>query len=170
MLVLTISIKKSGAVPAAFLLRHPAHFIALGFGSGLSTFAPGTVGTLVAYPIFLLFPLLDLWAQFAVVAVLFVIGVWACAVTGRALGVVDHGAIVWDEVVAMLLVLIYTPFAWVWYVIAFFVFRAMDIWKPFPIRHADRKIKNGFGVMFDDLLAAIYSIVIIKVLERVIHG
>ena len=104
------------------------------------------------------------------VAVLFVIGVWACAVTGRALGVVDHGAIVWDEVVAMLLVLMYTPFAWVWYVIAFFVFRAMDIWKPFPIRHADRKIKNGFGVMFDDLLAAIYSIVIIKVLERVIHG
>ena len=167
---MTISIKKSGAVPTAFLLRHPAHFIALGFGSGLSTFASGTVGTLVAYPIFLLFPLLDVWTQFVVVAVLFVIGVWACAVTGRALGVVDHGAIVWDEVVAMLLVLMYTPVAWVWYVIAFFVFRAMDIWKPFPIRHADRKIKNGFGVMFDDLLAAIYSIVIIKVLERVIHG
>lgn len=167
---MTISIKKSGAVPAAFVLRHPAHFIALGFGSGLSPFAPGTAGTLVAYPIFLLFPFLALWAQLAVVTILFVIGIWACAVTGRALGVVDHGAIVWDEVVAMLLVLMFTPFGWVWYGIAFLVFRAMDILKPFPIRHADRKIKNGFGVMFDDLLAAIYSIIIIKVIERFIHG
>lgn len=167
---MTISIKKSGAVTAAFVLQHPAHFIALGFGSGLSPVAPGTAGTLVAYPIFLLFPFLDLWAQFAVITILFVIGVWACAVTGRSLGVVDHGAIVWDEVVGMLLVLMFTPFGWVWYGIAFFVFRAMDIFKPFPIRHADRKIKNGFGVMFDDLLAAIYAIIIIKLIERLIRG
>ena len=168
---LTISTDQRAAIDAGFLTRHPAHFIALGFGAGLVPVAPGTAGTLVAYPIFfLLFGALALWAQLAVVATLFALGVWACAVTGRNLGVVDHGAIVWDEVVAMLLVLVFTPFGWAWYGIAFAIFRAMDILKPFPIRLADRKIKNGFGVMFDDLLAAIYSIAILLILERLMHG
>ena len=168
---MTISTDQRNAIGAGFLTRHPAHFIALGFGAGLVPVAPGTAGTLVAYPIFfLLFSALALWAQLAVVATLFALGVWACAVTGRNLGVVDHGAIVWDEVAAMLLVLVFTPFGWAWYGIAFAIFRAMDILKPFPIRLADRKIKNGFGVMFDDLLAAIYSIAILLILERLMHG
>ena len=168
---LTISTDQRAAIDAGFLTRHPAHFIALGFGAGLVPVAPGTAGTLVAYPIFfLLFSALALWAQLAVVATLFALGVWACAITGRNLGVVDHGAIVWDEVAAMLLVLVFTPFGWAWYGIAFALFRAMDILKPFPIRLADRKIKNGFGVMFDDLLAAIYSIAILLILERLMHG
>ena len=101
---------------------------------------------------------------------LFALGVWVCAITGRNLGVADHGAIVWDEVAAMLLVLIFTPSGWRWYLAAFVIFRAMDMLKPFPIRLADRKIKNGFGVMFDDLLAAIYSIAILQALERWMHG
>ena len=70
----------------------------------------------------------------------------------------------------MLLVLVFTPFGWMWYAIAFALFRAMDIFKPFPIRLADRKIKNGFGVMFDDLLAAIYAIAILKILEKGMYG
>ena len=155
----------------AFLRQHPAHFIALGFGSGLVPKAPGTAGTLVAYPIF--FGLLisfSVLLQLTVIFALFLAGVWCCAVTGRNLGVVDHGAIVWDEVVAMLLVLVFTPFGWMWYAIAFALFRAMDIFKPFPIRLADRKIKNGFGVMFDDLLAAIYAIAILKILEKWMYG
>ena len=155
----------------AFLRQHPAHFIALGFGSGLAPKAPGTAGTLVAYPIF--FGLLisfSVLLQLTVIFALFLAGVWCCAVTGRNLGVVDHGAIVWDEVVAMLLVLVCTPFGWMWYAIAFALFRAMDIFKPFPIRLADRKIKNGFGVMFDDLLAAIYAIAILKILEKWMYG
>ena len=148
-----------------------AHFIALGFGSGLAPIAPGTAGTLIAYPIFFGLMLgLPVWIQLAAVAALFVLGTWACAIAGRNLGVVDHGAIVWDEVVAMLLVLIFTPFGWAWYAIAFAVFRAMDVLKPFPIRLADRKIKNGFGVMFDDLLAAGYTLLILCILERIIHG
>ena len=168
---MTISTDQRAAIDARFLTQHPAHFFALGFGAGLVPVAPGTAGTLVAYPIFfLLFGALGLWALLAVVATLFALGVWACAVTGRHLGVVDHGAIVWDEVVAMLLVLVFTPFGWAWYGIAFALFRVMDIWKPFPIRLADRKIKNGFGVMFDDLLAAIYSIAILLILERLMHG
>ncbi len=151
-------------------MRHPAHFIALGFGAGLVPLVPGTAGTLVAYPIyFLLFGALAFWAQFALVAALFALGVWACAITGGNLGIVDHGAIVWDEVAAMLLVLMFTPFGWVWAVLAFIIFRAIDMLKPFPIRLADRKIKNGFGVMFDDLLAAIYSIAILLILEKLIH-
>lgn len=168
---MTISTDPRAAIDTGFVTRHPAHFIALGFGAGLVPVAPGTAGTLVAYPIFfLLFGALALWAQLAVVATLFALGVWACAVTGRHLGVVDHGVIVWDEVAAMLLVLVFTPFGWAWYGIAFAIFRVMDIWKPFPIRLADRKIKNGFGVMFDDLLAAIYSIAILLILERLMHG
>jgi phosphatidylglycerophosphatase A len=162
---------KSIPISSAFLRQHPAHVVALGFGSGLAPVAPGTAGTLVAYPIFFLaLAAAPLIFQLAAVAMLFAIGVWACAVTGRNLGVVDHGAIVWDEVVAMLLVLIFTPFGWAWYALAFALFRVMDIFKPFPIRLADRKIKNGFGVMFDDLLAAIYAILILKVFERFIHG
>jgi phosphatidylglycerophosphatase A len=167
----TISTDKRAAIPAGFLTRHPAHFIALGFGSGLVPVVPGTAGTLLAYPIFfLLFGALALWAQLVVAAVLFALGIWACTVTGRNLGVVDHGAVVWDEVAAMLLVLMVTPFGWAWYVAAFVIFRAMDILKPFPIRLADRNIKNGFGVMFDDLLAATYSIAILYVLERWMYG
>jgi phosphatidylglycerophosphatase A len=168
---LTISTDQRSAIDGEFLTRHPAHFIALGFGSGLFPKAPGTAGTLVAYPIFfLLFSALGLWTQLAAVALLFALGVWACAVTGRNLGVVDHGSMVWDEIVAMLLVLVFTPFGWAWYVVAFALFRAMDIWKPFPIGVADRKIKNGFGVMFDDLLAAILSIVTLLILKFLFHG
>lgn len=162
---------KSSRVSAAFLCRHPAHFIALGFGTGLAPKAPGTFGTLLAYPIFFgLIAALSLTQQLAVVVALFLLGVWCCAVTGGNLGVIDHGAIVWDEVVAMLLVLTFTPFGWMWYVVAFALFRIFDILKPFPIGLADRTFKNGFGVMFDDLLAAIYSIAAIKLLERWMNG
>ncbi len=167
---MTISAKAS-RVSFAFLRQHPAHFIALGFGTGLAPKAPGTLGTLLAYPIFFgLMVAFSLTEQLTVVVALFLLGVWCCTVTGRNLGVVDHGAIVWDEVVAMLLVLTFTPFGWVWYALAFALFRAFDILKPFPIGLADRKIKNGFGVMFDDLLAAIYSIAVLKILERWMHG
>ena len=167
---MTISAKHS-LVSFAFMIRHPAHVIALGGGAGLTPVAPGTAGTLVAYPIyFLAMRSFSFSIQLMLIAGLLLLGIWCCAVTGRNLGVVDHGAIVWDEVVAMLLVLVFTPFGWVWYVIAFALFRAMDILKPFPIRLADRKIKNGFGVMFDDILAAIYTILILQILESMLHG
>jgi len=92
--------------------------------------------------------------------------VWACQYTGQALGVADYGGIVWDEIVAMLLVLCFTPPTLVWYVVAFLLFRLFDIWKPFPIGYADRHIHGGFGVMFDDLLAAIYAIVCLLLLVQ----
>ncbi|HEY3301641.1 MAG TPA: phosphatidylglycerophosphatase A [Methylophilaceae bacterium] len=145
----------------AFLLKHPAHFLALGFGSGLSPKAPGTAGTVVALPMFALLTMLTIspTTQLIAIAVLFIVGVSLCTQTGNALGVSDHGSIVWDEIVAMMLVLVFTPPTWLWWAVAFALFRLFDIWKPFPIRQCDANLKGGFGVMFDDLLAAIYAIV-----------
>lgn len=151
----------------AFLIKHPSHFFALGFGSGLSPKAPGTAGTLVALPMFLLLTVLTAAPaiQLIVVAILFVVGVPLCTQTGNALGVSDHGSIVWDEIVAMMLLLVFTPPTWLWWCVAFALFRLFDIWKPFPIRQCDAKLKGGFGVMFDDLLAAIYAIALIMGLQ-----
>jgi phosphatidylglycerophosphatase A len=147
-----------------FLFAHPAHFIALGFGSGLAPKAPGTFGTLAGMLLFWILaesgPAIAPWLIF--IALCFVIGVWACAQTGKNLGAADHRSIVWDEIVAMWLVLTFTPVGWLWWLAAFGLFRFFDILKPWPIRWFDVRLKNGFGVMFDDLLAAIYTLLAIK--------
>ena len=154
-----------------FLLQHPAHFFGLGFGSGLAPKAPGTFGTLVGYPLFWLISVYALSTQLIIISALFLIGIYFCGVTGKALGVSDHGGIVWDEIIAMMLVLAFTPNQWQWWLVAFLLFRLFDIWKPFPIRQFDAKLKNGFGVMFDDLLAAIYAIIGLQgLLWAVAHG
>lgn len=147
-----------------FLISHPAHFIALGFGAGLAPKAPGTFGSLAALPLFwlLLQGGLNLPAMLLVITAGFMLGIWACAVTGKDLGVSDHGGIVWDEIIAMWLVLAFTPIDWIWWLVAFGLFRFFDILKPWPIRWFDTHLKNGFGVMFDDLLAALYALLIIK--------
>jgi phosphatidylglycerophosphatase A len=142
-----------------FLFRHPAHFLALGFGAGLAAKAPGTWGTLMALPVYGLAMLLGgKVLVLAAALVLFLAGIWAAGIAGRALGVADHGGIVIDEIAAFLLVLYFAPVAWIWIAIAFLLFRVFDIAKPWPIRWADQRIKGGFGVIFDDLLAAIFSI------------
>lgn len=146
------------------LISHPAHFFGLGFGTGLAKKAPGTFGTLVGLPLFWLIASLSFSIQLTIIAALFLIGIYFCEKTGRALGVPDHGAIVWDEIVAMMLVLTVTPDQWQWWLIAFLLFRLFDIWKPAPIRQCDAKIKDGLGVMLDDLLAAIYAIISLKAL------
>ena len=145
-----------------FVWRHPAHCIAFGGGVGLIPFAPGTFGTLLALPIFnVLEPRLDPWLLLLLILVLFWLGVWACAVTGRALGAADHGGMVWDETVAFLLVLFFVPVHGYWQAFAFLLFRLFDIFKPPPIRYYDRVLKNGFGVMWDDLVAAAYTLLVI---------
>jgi phosphatidylglycerophosphatase A len=148
-----------------FLLQHPAHLFGLGFGSGLAKKAPGTFGTLVGFPLFWLISVYDLPTQLVLITTLFLVGIYFCDTTGKALGVADHGSIVWDEIVAMMLVLAVTPNQWQWWLTAFLLFRLFDIWKPYPIRQFDAKLKNGFGVMFDDLLAAIYAIFCIEVMQ-----
>jgi phosphatidylglycerophosphatase A len=153
-----------GGPTLAFLLAHPAHFLALGFGAGLSPKAPGTVGTLVAFPLFWLLtgsPLYWAW-----VVLFLAVGVWACEVAGRALGEHDHGGLVWDEVAAFLMVLPFASPTLLGYALAFALFRLFDIWKPFPIAWLDARVPGGFGVMLDDVLAAGYSILLLLAVAR----
>lgn len=149
---------------AAFMVRHPAHLIALGAGDGLVPGAPGTAGTLLAFPLYwMLVSYYTAPVLLGLIVLGFALGVWACGRTGRALGVSDHGAIVWDEIIAFTLVLFFTPEGLLWQAFAFLLFRLFDILKPPPIGYYDRKLKNGFGVMFDDLLAAFYTLLVLAV-------
>jgi phosphatidylglycerophosphatase A len=144
-----------------FVVSHPAHFIALGFGAGLSPLAPGTAGTLVSVAIGMLLAqaVPPLVIAFAAIP-LFFVGVWACDVTGRDLGVDDHGSMVWDEIVAFLPLAAVASASWITEGVAFLLFRLFDIWKPFPIREMERRVKGGFGVMIDDVFAAFYAYVV----------
>ena len=146
-----------------FLFGHPAHFIALGFGIGLVPVAPGTFGTLLALPMFwLLGPHLDPTGWLIVLGFMYVGGIWVCDRTGRDLGVQDHKAIVWDEVVAFLFVLFFTPPTPLWQAVAFALFRFFDIVKPGPIRYIEARFRGGFGVIVDDLAAAFFTLVLLS--------
>ncbi len=152
-----------------FLFAHPAHLVACGFGSGLSPVAPGTAGTLFAW---LTFPLLAFWlSDFALLALLalgFVGGALAAQRTGADLGVIDHGSIVWDEIVPFWLVLLLCPPGLAWQSAAFLLFRLFDIVKPQPARYFDQHVKNGFGVMCDDLVAAGYTILVLAIVQFIL--
>jgi len=145
------------------LLSHPAGWIATAMGAGLAPRAPGTVGSLVALLPwwFLLQSLSPGWYAVVLVAG-FVLGVWACGVACRRLGVHDHGALVWDEVIGMWIALIAAPAHWGWMVAGFALFRLFDIWKPWPVRVADRRVHGGFGVMLDDVIAGVYALVVLQ--------
>jgi phosphatidylglycerophosphatase A len=158
------------AVPSfSFLFRHPAHCIALGFGAGLAPAAPGTFGTLLAVPIAaVLRAHFSDEGFFGVIVVFALVGIWAVQVTGRNLGVPDHGAIVWDEVVAFLFVLYFVGDDILRIAVAFAVFRMFDIVKPPPIRQLDSRFKNGFGVMADDLAAAGYTLLVLAIGQRLV--
>jgi phosphatidylglycerophosphatase A len=154
-----------------FMLRDPAHVIALSAGVGLARLAPGTFGTLIAFPVqWWIAPHFADMSWLGVLAAAFLVGIWACGRTGRALGVPDHSAIVWDETVAFLLVLFFIPDNRSWQALAFLLFRAFDIAKPPPIRYFDARWKNGFGVMFDDLLAAFFTLFTLAVIKALVTG
>jgi len=156
-----------------FLFSHPAHAIALGFGSGLSPLAPGTVGTLWAWVAFIVLQphLTDLqWAW--LLAGSLVVGWWACTVAARHLAVADPGAIVWDEIVAFWSILwLIAPAGWWAQLVAFVLFRFFDAAKPGPVAWADQLFKvkrgvpigwaQGFGILFDDLVAALCALLVI---------
>ena len=149
-----------------FMLAHPAHILAQGFGSGLSRVMPGTAGTLFGWLSFA--ALSALWPNVftplnwaVIVAVGFAIGIWACSKTGRDLGVADHGSMVWDEIIAIWLVLLILMPGGFWTQFwAFVWFRFFDMVKPMPIGYFDRHLKGGFGVMFDDIVAAFYTLLV----------
>lgn len=147
-----------------FNLKNPVHLLASGFGSGLSKKAPGTVGTLAALPFYALFVYFSDTGYLLMLGVTFLLGIYLCGKTANDLGVHDHGGIVWDEFVGMWLVLYFLPSPhWLWIAIAFVYFRLFDIVKPFPIGWLDRRLKGGFGIMLDDVLAALYAIIALKI-------
>ena len=150
------------------LLSHPAHFLSLGFGAGLSPWAPGTAGTLLAWALYpLLRTPLSEFVFFAMLISFFLAGVLAAERTGQALGVADPGAIVWDEIIATWQVLAFTPPRLLWQAVAVALFRFFDIVKPPPVSWADRSFKGGFGVMFDDVVAAGYTLLALAILVNV---
>jgi phosphatidylglycerophosphatase A len=143
-------------------LSNPVHLLAIGFGSGLAPKAPGTFGTLVAVPIYLLIAELPLVAYAGVVITAALVGIWLCGRTAEDLGVHDHPAIVWDEIVGYLLAMIGAPPGWLWPVLGFLLFRCFDIWKPWPISFVDRKVHGGIGIMIDDLLAGGLALLVLQ--------
>ena len=152
-----------------FLFGNPAYFLAFGFGSGLSRYAPGTLGTLVAFPLYWYFSSRFSDYPFIVMLIVaFALGVWACDETGKALGEADYGGIVWDEIVSFMLVLFFTPPGWYWSLLAFLLFRFFDIVKPPPIRYIDNNWHGGLGVMFDDVLAAGYALMCLAMVRSVL--
>jgi phosphatidylglycerophosphatase A len=151
-----------------FAFSHPAHAVAFGFGAGLAPFAPGTFGTALGWAIGWALGGMEPAILFFVAAAFFVLGVWACDVTGRHLGVADHGAMVWDETVAFLLILAIVPRELAWQAAAFVVFRVFDIAKPPPIRSLERRYDGGFGVMFDDLVAAACTLLVLAAARRLL--
>jgi len=155
----------------AFLISHPAHLIAQGFGTGLSPVAPGTIGTLVALPIaWALDAYAGTSAWLVAITAITIVGGWAAHVTARDLGVADHGSIVIDEIAAFLLVLFFAGPGPLRQVVAFVLFRFFDIVKPPPIRQLDRTMKSAVGVMADDFLAAGYTLLVLALLLRLLTG
>ncbi|MFK8078722.1 MAG: phosphatidylglycerophosphatase A [Granulosicoccus sp.] len=144
------------AVPVKALFASVANFFALGMGLGLAPKAPGTFGTLLGIPVLLLMPI-NFWMYVGALVVLYLFGVWVCNECSKYLGVHDHGAIVWDEVVGYLVTMIALPLTWQWMLAGFLVFRLFDIVKPWPISWVDRHVHGGSGIMIDDVLAGIFA-------------
>ncbi|MBT5483086.1 MAG: phosphatidylglycerophosphatase A [Gammaproteobacteria bacterium] len=146
------------------VMTNPVHFLAFGFGAGLAPKAPGTMGTLVAVPLFLLLAYLPVYVYLALITAAFLVGIYLCGRTASDLGVHDHGGIVWDEFVGYWITMILVPVTWYWVLAGFVLFRVFDILKPFPIGWLDKKVGGGLGIMIDDVLAGVYALICLQVL------
>jgi len=149
-------------------LRTPTGFLAFGFGSGLARHAPGTVGTLAAVPFGWLLKQLPASGYGAALLALFLLGVYVCGAASRRLGRHDPGGIVWDEMVGFWLTVALVPVSWPWWLAAFLLFRFFDIVKPWPIRQLETRLPGGLGIMFDDVIAAVYAILILAAAQRLL--
>ena len=147
---------------AKLSLKNPIHFLALGFGSGLAAKAPGTFGTIAAVPVVLLMAPLSLSWYIGLTVLSVLIGIYICDKAAKDMGVHDHGAIVWDEVAGLMITMIAAPAGWQWLVAGFVLFRFFDILKPWPIRWLDAKVHGGFGIMIDDVLAGVFSLICLQ--------
>ena len=149
------------------VLTHPLGWIASGFGVGLAPRAAGTFGSLAALlPWWLWLRHLPLAYYLGIVALGFALGVWASQWVIRRTRIEDPGVVVWDEFVGQWLALLLAPAGWPWIVAGFVLFRLFDIWKPWPVRWADRELHGGFGAMADDALAGLLAFVVLQSLAR----
>lgn len=149
------------------LLTRPVQLLALGFGSGLSPKAPGTLGSLAALPFFWLLLFLPAWDYVLVMIACSALGVYFCQAIADDLGVHDHPAIVWDEFVGMWIALFplsLVGFEWHWLIVSFVLFRFFDILKPWPISYVDKHIHGGWGIMLDDILAGVAAAIVLYLL------
>ncbi len=147
-----------------FTLSNPIHFLALGFGAGLLKPAPGTWGTLVAIPLYLLAMQVispSSMVYLGLIIVSFIAGVYICGKTAIDAGVHDHGSIVWDEIVGFWITMLFVPVTWQNIALGFALFRVFDIVKPWPIKLLDKHVHGGFGIMIDDVLAGIFAWVLL---------
>ncbi len=150
------------------LLRNPLHLLSLGFGSGLAPVAPGTFGTAASILPYLFLARLELHYYMALVLLAFTCGIYICGYTSDTLGTHDHSGIVWDEFVGFWITMIAAPSGWWWIALGFVLFRFFDIVKPWPVKLADTKMKGGFGIMIDDVLAGLYALVCMQLTMYVI--
>jgi phosphatidylglycerophosphatase A len=148
-------------VPAS-IWQNPWHFVAFGFGAGAMPFAPGTFGTLITIPFYLMLrPLNDL-NYFITTLFIVIASMRICDKVTRDVGVHDHQGMCLDEVAGFLVTMFAAPHHWLWILLGFILFRLFDIWKPWPIGFIDRKVGGGFGMVLDDVLAGVYACVVLQ--------
>lgn len=157
------------AIRARFDLTKPVHLLALGFGSGLLRPAPGTWGTLAVVPLYLLMAQLSIEAYLLILFFVCFFGIWICGRCAEDVGVHDHPAIVWDEFAGYLVTMLLIEPTLLNVVAGFALFRFFDIVKPWPIGFFDRKIRGGFGIMFDDILAGLFALAALHLLQPIIN-
>ena len=153
-------------VPAT-VWSNPLHFIAFGFGVGVIPFAPGTFGTLIAIPFYLVLQLFSWKIYLSVLIIATIASMWVCDKVSKELKIDDHQGMCLDEVIGFLWAMIAIPYAWKWLALGFILFRLFDIWKPWPIRYVDNHVHGGVGMILDDILAGIASCAILHILIKV---
>jgi phosphatidylglycerophosphatase A len=156
--------KPAAAIPEA-VWQQPLYFFAFGFGSGAMPFAPGTFGTLLAIPFYMLLQPLPLTAYLICVLIFIAISSWACDVVSQQIHTHDHPGMCIDEFAGFFVTMIHAPQGWSWIVLGFLLFRLFDIWKPWPIHFVDENIHGGFGMVLDDIVAGIFAMVVIQILS-----
>lgn len=160
---------KSGAKPSypipAATWQNPLYFIAFGFGSGAAPFAPGTFGTLLAIPFYLLLRHLSPVMYITFVVLFCILSMWICERVSNEISIHDHPGMNLDEFAGFFVTMIFAPIGWQWIALGFVLFRLFDIWKPWPINWLDEKIHGGFGMVIDDIVAGLFSFVVIQLVK-----
>lgn len=154
------------AIPDA-VWTNPWYFFVFGFGIGIVPFAPGTFGTLLAIPLYLVLNKLPLWFYLTFVALFIAFGSYACEKISNTIGEQDHPGMCIDEFAGFFVTMIGAPSGWGWIVLGFLLFRLFDIWKPWPIRYLDEHVHGGFGMILDDVVAGIFAMLVLQFIHLI---